>query len=402
MHMDRRRLAVAAAGVCSFLDLYPTQSLLPVLAAEFQAGKAAVGLTVSATTLAVALVAPLAGHLADVLGRKRVMVAGAVLMAVPTLLAALSGSIGELVLWRFLQGLFLPAVFAVCAAYVAEECSPAEAADLTGIQVAGMVAGGFCGRFIAAIVGEAVGWRSAFPVLAALNLVCAAAIALWLPGDSKARSRRPGGGVAGALAALRYHLGNGRLLATCAVGFAILFSMVAAFTYVNFKLAAPPFSLGLSALGMVFVVFLFGVPVAPATGPLLRRFGRVPVMAAAVLLNCLGLALTLSGNLATVLAGLALFASGTFIAQPLAIGFAGLAAKDAKALAVGLYVCCYYIGGSLGGIIPAFLWDDFGWSGCALLIGAVNCLSLAIAWRAWRGQDRPKIGADGCPPAPGK
>ena len=381
MSLDRRQIAVAAAGFCSFLDLYPTQSLLPALAAEFHAGKAAVGLSVSATTLAVALTAPLAGILAGRLGRKRVIVAGALLMAVPTALAASSGSIGELVMWRFLQGLFLPAVFAVAAAHIGEEWPAAEAADLTGIHVAGMVIGGFCGRFIAATLAEAVGWRFAFPALAALNLAGALVIALWLPRDSERRI----GPIApvGALTHLRRHLRNRALLVTCAVGFGILFSMVAVFTYINFKLAAPPFNLGLSALGSIFVVYLFGMPAAPATGPLLRRFGRVRVMAGAVAINWLGLAATLSNRLALVVIGLVLFATGTFIAQPLAIGFAGLSTRDAKALAVGLYVSCYYVGGSLGGVVPAALWSGLGWPGCAALVAVVQAGLLAMAVSGW-------------------
>jgi predicted MFS family arabinose efflux permease len=377
MSLDRPRIAVAAAGFCAFLDLYPTQSLLSVLADEFHADKAAVGLTVSATTLAVALTAPLAGLIADRWGRKRVIVGGALLMAIPTALAGTAGTIDQLVLWRFLQGLFLPAVFAVAAAHIAEEWPAAEAADLTGVYVAGMVLGGFSGRFLAAMVGEAVGWRYGFPALAGINLVGVVLIALWLPPD---RAKRADGAPRVAvLAQLGSHLGNRKLLATCAMGFMILFSMIAVFTYINFKLSAPPFNLGLAALGSLFVVYLFGMPAAPASGPLLHRFGRRRVMAGAVMVSLLGLAATLSDHLVVVLIGLVLFAIGIFIAQPLSIGFAGTVTRDAKALAVGLYVGCYYVGGSLGGVAPAAVWTDLGWPGCAALVAMVQLLLLGLA-----------------------
>ncbi len=378
---DRRRFAVFAAGFCSFLDMYPTQSLLPELAAQFNASKAAVGWTVSATTLGVALTAPLAGWLAQRLGRKRVIVTGALLMAVPTLLAAHSASIAELVIWRFLQGVALPAVFAVTNAHINEEWPPAEAPDLIGIQMAGMVAGGFAGRTLAALVAAALGWRWGFPLLTALNLAGAAALALWLPADSRAPVRRDTRGGNRARALL-----NARLLATCAVGAVLLFSMTASFTYVGFVLAAPPFGLGTGALGLVFVVFLLGLPTAAATGPLLRRFGRRRLMAAATLVNLGGLALTLSGSLPVVLAGLAMLAGGTFVAQPLAIGFAGLVVPQARAVAVGLYVCSYYLGGSLGGVAPAAVWPAFGWPGVVALVATIQMVALGVAFRAWRPQ----------------
>ena len=46
---------------------------------------------------------------------------------------------------------------------------------------------------------------------------------------------------------------NRRLVATCAVGFCILFTQVAMFTYVTFHVAAPPYSLSTVALGWLFV-----------------------------------------------------------------------------------------------------------------------------------------------------
>ncbi len=381
MPLDRRTaaIAVAAAGFCSFLDMYPTQALLPALAAEFHAGKAALGWTVSATTLGVALTAPLAGWLAERFGRKRLIVAGAVLMALPTALAAHAGSVAELVVWRFLQGVVLPAVFAVTNAHINEEWPAAEAPDLIGIQMAGMVAGGFAGRTLAAAIADLTGWRWAFPLLAVLNLAGAAALALWLPADS-----RPPRRLSGRSGGLLRPLLAPRLLATCAIGAAILFSMVATFTYVGFLLAAPPFRLGTGALGGIFVVYLVGLPAAAATGPLLRRFGRRRLMAMATIASLAGLCLTLTAALPAVLAGLALVAVGTFVAGPLAIGFAGLAVPEARAVAVGLYVCCYYVGGSLGGVAPAAVWPESGWPGVVALIGVVQALALVVAAFAWR------------------
>ena len=170
------------------------------------------------------------------------------------------------------------------------------------------------------------------------------------------------------------------------MGAILLFSMTASFTYVGFVLAAPPFGLGTGALGLVFVVFLLGLPTAAATGPLLRRFGRRRLMAAATLVNLGGLALTLSGSLPVVLAGLAMLAGGTFVAQPLAIGFAGLVVPQARAVAVGLYVCSYYLGGSLGGVAPAAVWPAFGWPGVVALVATIQMVALGVAFRAWRPQ----------------
>ena len=57
-----RLLMVSIAGFCTFLDLYATQPLLPQLRHIFHASEAAVSLTVTATTLSVALAAPFVGR----------------------------------------------------------------------------------------------------------------------------------------------------------------------------------------------------------------------------------------------------------------------------------------------------------------------------------------------------
>ncbi len=53
--MDRERFALYAGTVAAYGDMYVTQSILPVLAAEFGVGAARAGLTVSAVVLAIAV-----------------------------------------------------------------------------------------------------------------------------------------------------------------------------------------------------------------------------------------------------------------------------------------------------------------------------------------------------------
>ncbi|HXR05878.1 MAG TPA: MFS transporter, partial [Candidatus Acidoferrum sp.] len=66
------------------MNLYATQPLLPRFRELFQASELKVSLTVSAPILAVALAAPFLGILADTVGRKRVIVASMLGLALPT------------------------------------------------------------------------------------------------------------------------------------------------------------------------------------------------------------------------------------------------------------------------------------------------------------------------------
>jgi len=111
-------VAVVICGVCAFVDMYCTQPLLPMFVQLFHASKGAAGLTVSSTTLGVAVAAPFVGSYAERYNRKNVIVGSIFALAVPTLLAATSSGLPQLEFWRFLQGVLMPGIFATTIAYV--------------------------------------------------------------------------------------------------------------------------------------------------------------------------------------------------------------------------------------------------------------------------------------------
>ncbi|HEX8983936.1 MAG TPA: MFS transporter [Bryobacteraceae bacterium] len=374
----RRTAAVVFAGFCAFLTLYAPQPLLPLLGRAFHKSPAEVSLLVSISTLAVALAAPCAGIVADRWGRKRVIVPATLLLAFPTLMAAASSSFGELLFWRFWQGILTPGVFAVTVAYINDEWKHGAGAAMAA-YVTGTVIGGFCGRTAAALVAAHFSWPWAFVVLGLLTAAGGAAIWAWLPPDRRRAQRSTA-----AAADILRHLRNPRLLAACAAGFCVLFSLVATFTYVNFYLAAPPFYLGTSALGFLFVVYLVGAVVTPWAGRWIDRLGHRAAFSAALMLALSGCLLTLVRSLPAIVAGLAISCTGVFIAQAAANAYIGVVVKEAKAAAVGLYVMFYYLGGSFGAAIPGHIWPLGGWPACVAAIAAVQLLTIATARLFWK------------------
>ena len=119
-----RQLAVGLTGFCAFVNLYAPQSILPLLSQEFGATAAEVSTIITVSTLAVAVTAPFTGAIADVLGRKRVIVAAMFVLVVPTLMVGLATSLSAVIFWRAVQGLVLPPIFAVTVAYIGDEWPP--------------------------------------------------------------------------------------------------------------------------------------------------------------------------------------------------------------------------------------------------------------------------------------
>jgi len=140
--------SVALSGFSAFVDLYATQSLLPYFTQVFHASKWEVSLTVSATTCAVSIAAPFIGLIADLLGRKYIIVFAVFGLSIPTILAASASGLYSLIWWRFVQGLFLPAIFAVTIAYIAEEWEESRLGSAMSAYVTGNIIGGVSGRVV--------------------------------------------------------------------------------------------------------------------------------------------------------------------------------------------------------------------------------------------------------------
>src|SRR5258708_4445736 len=382
MLLDPRKIAVAIAGFCAFLNLYSPQALLPALAREFGVGAAEISTIMTASALAIALTAPFTGAIADVLGRKRVITAAMFAVVLPMAGAALAQDVAALIAWRFLQGLLLPPIFAVAVAYIGDEWPPAEVAGVAGIYITGSSIGGFCGRFLPGMLGDLIGWRSAFLALAGLSLLGAIVLALLLPRE-KGFVRSQGLG-ASARQMLR-HLGNPQLLATYAIGFGVLFNFIAVFTYVSFHLAAPPYNFSSTLLGTIFVTYLVGAIVSPMTGWAIRQFGRRPFILAVIAAWACGVALMLAPPVAAIIVGLVLCAACGSLCQTIATGYVTAIAKDGRSSAVGLYVTAFYVGGSMGALLPGLAWNAGGWPACIAIVVAMLAAMALIAALAYRG-----------------
>jgi predicted MFS family arabinose efflux permease len=378
--------AVALCGACAFLELYCTQPLLPLLAHLFHASKTGVGMTVSAATLGVAISAPVFGAVTERLARKRVIVISLLGVSIPTLLAATSTSLAQLIFWRFLQGIMVPGIIAVVVTYIGEEWPPERVALIMSFYVSGTALGGFMGRVSAGILADYYSWRVSFIALGAASLVGAAAVAAWLPHGRRRSAIQP---KVNPLPAFIYQIQamfrNRRLVATFAVGFNVLFSLVGVFTWITFYLSAAPFSLSTTALSSLFFVYLIGLIVTPGAGFLITRVGLRAGIGGAICCSTAGVLLTLMHSLPVVILGLAMLSSGVFVAQTASQSHLRVAAPPgARVTAAGIYITCYYLGGTAAGVVPGAFWAFGKWPACVAFIVAMQIFALTIALVGWR------------------
>jgi predicted MFS family arabinose efflux permease len=374
-------LALGITGFCAFLGMHATQPLLPLLGRVFEVSKAGAALTVSAPPIAVALVSPFVGAVADRLGRRRVVTASLFALAVPTVLAATAPGLPALVAWRFAQGVAMAGVYAGAIAYAATVWQGGGAGRAMASLVTGNLLGGLSGRLLAGFAADHGGWRFAFVVLGAVTAVGALGAWRWLPPvvRTPADGQRP-------LAALRalYRHADAQLLITFVIGFNVLFTLTATFTYVTFHLAAPPFGLGPTGLSCVFLVYLGGALVTPTAGRWIDRLDPRRVVTYVLGGAVLGCPLMLVPSLWAVVLGLVLCCASVSVSQAAATTHLQSAAPvTARSMASGVYLSCYYLGGAVGGVLPAGAWRFGGWPACVALVAAVQLVTIALARRFW-------------------
>ncbi len=359
-----KRASAAAlnfATVTVYADLYITQPILPLLSKEFGISAPTAGMTVSVVVLMIALSSSAWGTLSDSVGRKPVMVASCLLLAVPTLLCALAASFHMLLLFRAFQGLLMPGVTAVAVAYIGDYYSEADLGPKVGGWIAASVAGGLIGRVLAGLLAAAANWRTPFVFFGLLTLVGAAAIARGLPAIQVPGGPRLGGAYRG----MFVHFGNRRLIGAFLIGGGVFFCFIGIFTYLPYYLTAPPFRLSTALVSSVYLVYVAGVFTSLVSGQLSRRVGRRAVMAVGLAIAFAGVLGTLIHSLAAVVVSLVILCVGMFAVQSTAPAFVNANARGAKGAAGALYVTFYYVGASLGSLLPGYAWQAWGWPGVA-------------------------------------
>jgi predicted MFS family arabinose efflux permease len=373
LHVLRRTIIIGLTAFFTVVDLFATQAILPSLARHYNATPAAMGFAVNASTVGMALAGLAVALFSRRIDRRLGILLSLCTLAIPTALLATAPDLTTFTLLRIAQGLCMASAFTLTLAYLGEECSAMDAGGAFAGYITGNVASNLIGRVISAGVADHLGLAANFYFFSALNLAGAALVYFTI------RSTVPmtpmGEAPSAPLAAWMQHLRNKPLRAAFGIGFCILFAFIGTFTYVNFVLVREPLSLGMMALGLVYLVFLPSIVTTPFAGHVVQRFGARSTVWCSLALAGLGLPLLIVPKVSAVIFGLMLVGVGTFFAQAAATGFVGHVGAGDRGSASGIYLACYFAGGLFGSAVLGWVFDSLGWTACVIGIA----LSLAAA-----------------------
>ncbi|TPW78374.1 MFS transporter [Schumannella sp. 10F1B-5-1] len=392
----RMMLALLAAGIATFAELYAVQGVLPELARSLSVTPADAALTVSAATTGLAVGVLGWASIADRIGRLRSMRIAVLAAVILGGVACLVPDLGTLVALRFLSGAVLGAVPVLAVAYVHENLTARRAAAAAAVYISGTTIGGAAGRLLAGPLGEPLGWRGALLVVGAVSLAAALVFILLAPTSpavppvtrpltaepvaAEAAAASTPSTVTGRLTqrqrihrALRAPLLRLDLQALLLTG-----CFVAVYNFLAFRLEAAPFHLDPGWVSLLFLAYGAGTITSRLAGRWLPRVGAERVILVGLAALLAGLGIMAIDSVPVIVAGLILFTGGQFLAHAAAVAATGhRATHDHRAQASALYNIAFYLGSGVGGWALGLVFQQLGWAAMSITIGIV-LVALAI------------------------
>ncbi|MGV9335300.1 MFS transporter [Nocardia sp. NPDC003726] len=343
-------LALALGGFGIGTTEFVTMGLLPDIASAMRVSEPTAGHAVSAYALGVVIGAPLIAALCARMPRRRLLVALMVAFTVGNAATVLAPSFETLVLARFVSGLPHGAYFGVASLAAATLAPAGQRAKAVAAVMLGLSAANVVGVPAATWLGQHLGWRDAFVVVALIGVTTVAALLRFVPELTGITVTDP----RTELGALR----RPQVLLTLLVGAVGFGGMFAVYTYIATTLTDVA-GLRTGAVPLVLMLFGVGMVIGNIVGGALadRGVDRAVGMSLLAMTVILGGFVAAAHNPYTAAFGALLVgASGAALAPGLQTRLMDVAA-DAQTLAAALNHAALNIanaaGAWLGGLVIA-------------------------------------------------
>jgi ACDE family multidrug resistance protein len=301
--------ATSIAAVSGATLLYP---VLPVLAADLKVDEAQIGLVMAAFTAPAIVLAPLFGIMADLYGRRWLLVFGLAVFGLAGAAAALAQSYEWLLILRAIQGIGASALLPLTIVLISDVLPDDREIRGQGIKVAlDRVA-----MIVLPLLGGALAilsWRAAFvPFLLIVALAIAAY--LWMPETNKGEHDSLKDYLARTSRAIR----EPRLTLAFATGFLRFFLDYGLYTYLPI-IAALRYGASPAVIGILIAVSAVGsIITALGIGRIYGRVATETLLALAFFASAIGVGLPALGAPVWLIAiGMLLFGLGNGLISPL-------------------------------------------------------------------------------------
>jgi MFS transporter, DHA1 family, inner membrane transport protein len=373
--------ALAVGGFAIGTTEFATMSLVPFFSRDLHITAPMAGHVISAYALGVVVGAPLIAVLSARVARRTLLLWLMGVFAAANGLSGLAPNYHMLLVFRFLSGLPHGAYFGIAMLVAASLVPTGQRAQAVGRVLLGLTVATTIGVPLANFIGQAIGWRWGFGIVAILAVLTIALVATFAPLQPASPDANP----LRELGALkRKHVWL--TLAIGAVGFGGLFSV---YTYLASTMLAVT---GVPASTVPIALAVFGIGLT-AGNIVVPRFADRAIMPTAGLLllwsaAMLALYVFAAHNFWTLLLDLFAIGLGGALATVLQTRLMDVAG-DAQSLAASLNHSAFNTANALGpwlggmAVAAGYGWTSTGLVGCALALAGfvIWCVAYALDGR---------------------
>ena len=231
------------AGLATFALLYDTQPVLPQISAHYGLRPDQAALSMSISTIGLALALLIVGPISEVRGRTRIIFISLFAAGAVAICVGLAPTWELMLLLRLIQGISVAGLPAVAMAYLTEEVHRSAQARAAGLYIAGTALGGMTGRLGVSAFAEVVGWRGGLIAMGVVALLCAIPVWRFLP---RSQGFIPGeSGLANLAHQTSAIMRDPVLLGLFFIAAVGMGSFVGVFNIMGFRLEAAPYGLSL-------------------------------------------------------------------------------------------------------------------------------------------------------------
>ncbi|MFC9787606.1 MFS transporter [Rhodococcus sp. NPDC127528] len=174
-------LALALGGFGIGTTEFVAMGLLPEISAGLGITEPTAGHVISAYALGVVVGAPLIAAATARVPRRTLLIALMVAFTIGNVASVFAPSYATLTAARFVAGLPHGAYFGVAALVAAHLAEPGRRAKAVAMVMMGLSVANVVGVPVAAWLGQSLGWRSAFALVAIIGVTTVAALVAWIP-----------------------------------------------------------------------------------------------------------------------------------------------------------------------------------------------------------------------------
>lgn len=174
MESKLNKIILAATSLGAFIVPFMTSSIniaLPSISEEFALNSVILSWITLSFTLSVAVFVMPFGRLADMLGRKKILLIGMTVFVLSTMLCGFSFNSVILILGRCIQGASGAAITVTVVSILTSVFPPGARGKALGLNVAMTYAGLSTGPYLGGVLTKYLGWRSIFFISACAGLI---------------------------------------------------------------------------------------------------------------------------------------------------------------------------------------------------------------------------------------